>query len=218
MHACRLDGAHCSSCALLHRCSLPSAPSLQAAAKEGKRAAELAAALPARLKRSLLYEVESSGLRWACRVCVETAACRARSSSPHACPLLPPNHLPSPRPSPVQRQAQGRRRGGRGGGRGQRRARRGAAAAGRSGAPGGARQPDVPAALPSRRAGALRRAGLGARTPTAALNHLRPCLVPSDLTHSTRSHATGRTEALDRQSMCAFSCCCAAAAAALPAD
>jgi len=35
----------------------------QAAAKEGKRAAELAAALAPHLKKSLLYEVESSGLK-----------------------------------------------------------------------------------------------------------------------------------------------------------
>lgn len=41
----------------------PGLPALQAAAREGRRAAELAAALPAHLKRSLLFEVESSGLK-----------------------------------------------------------------------------------------------------------------------------------------------------------
>ena len=35
-------------------------------AQEGKRAEELAAALPPHLRRSLLYEIESSGLKCVC--------------------------------------------------------------------------------------------------------------------------------------------------------
>jgi hypothetical protein len=51
----------------LHLCEdgvlLPPAGPAQAAAREGKKAGELAAALPAHLRKSLLYEVESSGLK-----------------------------------------------------------------------------------------------------------------------------------------------------------
>lgn len=43
--------------------NLPSRSPVQAAAKEGKKAAELATALPPHLHRSLLFEVESSGLK-----------------------------------------------------------------------------------------------------------------------------------------------------------
>ena len=55
LHAAQRCCHHCVS-------ALPCSAA-QAAAKEGKKAAELAAALPPRLRRSLLFEVESSGLK-----------------------------------------------------------------------------------------------------------------------------------------------------------
>ncbi|EFN51587.1 hypothetical protein CHLNCDRAFT_140100 [Chlorella variabilis] len=61
-----------------------------AAAKEGKKAAELAAALPPRLRRSLLFEVESSGLKPKGQAGAEEEEGGAAGGGHQAAGLLPP--------------------------------------------------------------------------------------------------------------------------------